>query len=453
MLKKSFKGAIALSLMIVPLSAFAQWGGMGMNTNRDSLNKVAEADYANMMEQLGIKEMKPGRNPNTQDVTQHPNYDELIANPYYIYPELLVTNSGKQVKNAKMWNKVRRPELVRTFEEELYGCIPENVPDVDWQIVSEEKAKLGDIDVVLRTLTGVVDNSSYPEISVNIQANVIYPDNGAQNMPVVVEFGYGGGMPRAFGNSKPWQQMVVERGWAAATIVPGSIQADAGYGLTSGIIGLCNKGEFRKPTDWGSLRAWGWGVSRLIDYFETDKQFDATKVAIEGVSRYGKAALVAMAFDERIAAGFICSSGKAGAAGWRRDLGEITGNITSPGEYHWMAGNFMKYGAVGMTDNDIPVDQHQLIALCAPRACFISGGRHDADKWQDIVGMFMAAAKASPAWEILGAEGLPTDVLPVMNEGLLDGDLVYRQHDGGHEAGPNWPYFLDFFARTVVNSK
>ncbi len=453
MLKKSFKGAIALSLMIVPLSAFAQWGGMGMNTNRDSLNKVAEADYANMMEQLGIKEMKPGRNPNTQDVTQHPNYDELIANPYYIYPELLVTNSGKQVKNAKMWNKVRRPELVKTFEEEIYGCIPENVPDVDWQIVSEEKAKLGDIDVVLRTLTGVVDNSSYPEISVNIQANVIYPDNGAQNMPVVVEFGYGGGMPRAFGNSKPWQQMVVERGWAAATIVPGSIQADAGYGLTSGIIGLCNKGEFRKPTDWGSLRAWGWGVSRLIDYFETDKQFDATKVAIEGVSRYGKAALVAMAFDERIAAGFICSSGKAGAAGWRRDLGEITGNITSPGEYHWMAGNFMKYGAVGMTDNDIPVDQHQLIALCAPRACFISGGRHDADKWQDIVGMFMAAAKASPAWEILGAEGLPTDVLPVMNEGLLDGDLVYRQHDGGHEAGPNWPYFLDFFARTVVNSK
>ncbi|MBO7261032.1 MAG: acetylxylan esterase [Bacteroidaceae bacterium] len=453
MLKKSFKGAIALSLMIVPLSAFAQWGGMGMNMNRDSLNKVAEADYANMMEQLGIKEMKPGRNPNTQDVTQHPNYDELIANPYYIYPELLVTNSGKQVKNAKMWNKVRRPELVRTFEEELYGCIPENVPDVDWQIVSEEKAKLGDIDVVLRTLTGVVDNSSYPEISVNIQANVIYPDNGAQNMPVVVEFGYGGGMPRAFGNSKPWQQMVVERGWAAATIVPGSIQADAGYGLTSGIIGLCNKGEFRKPTDWGSLRAWGWGVSRLIDYFETDKQFDATKVAIEGVSRYGKAALVAMAFDERIAAGFICSSGKAGAAGWRRDLGEITGNITSPGEYHWMAGNFMKYGAVGMTDNDIPVDQHQLIALCAPRACFISGGRHDADKWQDIVGMFMAAAKASPAWEILGAEGLPTDVLPLMNEGLLDGDLVYRQHDGGHEAGPNWPYFLDFFARTVVNSK
>ena len=424
-----------------------------MNMNRDSLNKVAEADYANMMEQLGIKEMKPGRNPNTQDVTQHPNYDELIANPYYIYPELLVTNSGKQVKNAKIWNKVRRPELVRTFEEELYGCIPENVPDVDWQIVSEEKAKLGDIDVVLRTLTGVVDNSSYPEISVNIQANVIYPDNGAQNMPVVVEFGYGGGMPRAFGNSKPWQQMVVERGWAAATIVPGSIQADAGYGLTSGIIGLCNKGEFRKPTDWGSLRAWGWGVSRLIDYFETDKQFDATKVAIEGVSRYGKAALVAMAFDERIAAGFICSSGKAGAAGWRRDLGEITGNITSPGEYHWMAGNFMKYGAVGMTDNDIPVDQHQLIALCAPRACFISGGRHDADKWQDIVGMFMAAAKASPAWEILGAEGLPTDVLPVMNEGLLDGDLVYRQHDGGHEAGPNWPYFLDFFARTVVNSK
>lgn len=447
---KTLKNAIALSLLFIPLSAFSQWGGMGMNM--DSLNRIADADYANMLSQLGIEEVRPGRNPNTDDVTQHPNYDELVANPYCIYPELLVTNSGKEVKNAKMWNKVRRPELVKTFEEEIYGCIPENVPSVDWQIVNEQKAKLGNTDVIIRTLRGVVDNSSYPEISVNIDANVIFPDNGEKNLPVVVEFGWAsGGVPRAFGNNIPWQQMVIERGWAAATIVPGSIQADAGYGLTSGIIGLCNKGEFRKPTDWGALRAWGWGASKLIDYFETDNTFDATKVAIEGVSRYGKAALVAMAFDERIAAGFICSSGKAGAAGWRRDLGESTGNITSPGEYHWMAGNFLKYGAVGMTDDDIPVDQHQFIALCAPRACFISGGRHNADKWQDIVGMFIAASKASPAWELLGAEGLPTDVLPVMNEGLLDGDLVYRQHDGGHEAGPNWPYFLDFFARTVVN--
>ena len=146
---RTLKSAIALSLMLVPLSAFSQWGGMGMNMNRDSLNKVAEADYANMMEQLGIKEMKPGRNPNTTDVTQHPNYDELIGNPYCIYPELLVTNSGKQVKNAKMWNKVRRPELVKTFEEEIYGCIPENIPSVDWQVTDEQKAKLGNTAEVL----------------------------------------------------------------------------------------------------------------------------------------------------------------------------------------------------------------------------------------------------------------------------------------------------------------
>jgi hypothetical protein len=251
------------------------------------------------------------------------------------------------------------------------------------------------------------------------------------------------------GQGKSWQQQVIERGWAAAQISPSSVQADAGYGLTSGIIGLCNKGEYRKPTDWGALRAWGWGASRMIDYFESDDQFDAAKVAIEGVSRYGKASLVAMAFDERIAAGFICSSGKGGAAGWRRDCGESVGNIATEGEYHWMAGNFIKYGADNLTADDLPVDQHELIALCAPRACFISGGSYNADKWQDVTGMFISTSKASPVYELLGKKGIGTDVLPVMDFGLLDGDLVYRQHHGGHEAGPNWPFFLDFFERTI----
>ncbi|HQF05260.1 MAG TPA: acetylxylan esterase [Bacteroidales bacterium] len=443
-------------VLFAPADCFGQFFG-DRNINRDSLMRVRDslhsitvADHADMMARLGIKEVRPGRDPNSPDPARQPNYDELMANPYCFYPDALTAFSGQQVKNARMWNRVRRPELVKVFEDEVYGRIPDNVHAVAWHVTSEEKASLGGTPVVIRHLTGIVDNAACPEISVEILAQVIWPDNGRKNMPVILELSWMmTDSLHPFGQGIPWQQQVVERGWAAAQIVPGSIQADGGYGLREGIIGLCNQGQYRKPTDWGTLRAWGWGVSVLIDYFQGDDLFDAAKVAVEGVSRYGKAALVAMAFDQRIAAGFICSSGKGGAAPWRRYCGESLENLTSDGEYHWMAGNFIKYGAGSLTADDLPVDQHELIALCAPRPCFISAGSFQTDKWVDIAGMFMAALKASPVYELLGRKGLGTDVLPVAGFGLLDADLAYRQHHGGHEAGPNWPFFLDFFARYI----
>ena len=452
------KSLLLSSLLICGLdAAHAQF--FGMNVNRDSIQKVTNADYADMIAKLGIAEPRPGRDPNNPDANRLPNYDELMANPFVHYPEALVTFDGRKVKNAKMWNKVRRPELVKYFEDEVYGHIPDNVPAVNWKVVSEETVDMNGIACVNRVLSGVVDNSMCPSITVEIQASILYPE-GAKDVPVIVEYGYMAGRPSPFAMSfgrqngpqtESWQMMVVKRGWAAATIVTGSIQADGGQGLRSGIIGLCNKGEYRKPQDWGALRAWAWGTSKLIDYMESDATFDATKVAIEGVSRNGKASLVAMAFDQRIAAGFIASSGKGGAAGWRRWCGESVENLTSSGEYHWMAGSFLKYGAEPLTANDLKIDQHELIALCAPRPCLISAGRFDADKWQDVMGMFMMAAKASPVYELLGARGLGTDVLPRQDEGLMDGQLAYRQHNGGHEAGPNWPYFLDFFQKNVVD--
>ena len=447
---KYIMGAAVLACIPFSVSAqFMMFGG-GNRASQDSLRKIAAADYADMIAKVGVGQPREGRQPNNADESKHPNYDELIANPYPFYPDPLVTESGKKVKNARMWKKVRRPEIVKLFEDNVYGRIPDNVPGVKWEVTSEEKKDFAGTPVVVRMLKGVVDNSRYPSITVEIQANVVYPE-GKQNLPVIIEFGFGAGDPtRVRAGSTSWQQMVIERGWAAATINPSSIQADAGSGLTNGIIGLCNKGQFRQPTDWGSLRAWGWGLSRLIDYFETDKTFDATKCAIEGVSRYGKASLVAMAFEERIAAGFIASSGKAGAAGWRRDCGESIGNIVSNEEYHWVCGNLIKYGTDPYTENDLPVDQHELIALCAPRACFISTGSWNGDKWQDVVGSFISASKASPVYELLGYKGIGTDLFPGMDNGLMDGRLTYRQHHGGHEAGPNWPYFLDFFEREVV---
>ena len=185
--------------------------------------------------------------------------------------------------------------------------------------------------------------------------------------------------------------------------MPVSIQADNGAGLTRGVIGLTNHGQARKPDDWGALRAWAWGASRGLDYLETDNAVDATHVGIEGVSRYGKAALVTMAFDTRFAFVLVGSSGEGGAKLHRRNWGEAVENLTATGEYHWMAGNFLKYGASEATfgsknAGDLPVDAHELIALCAPRPTFISYGvpeKGDA-KWLDQKGSFMAAVAANP---------------------------------------------------------
>ena len=225
--------------------------------------------------------------------------------------------------------------------------------------------------------------------------------------------------------------------------------------MTKGIIGLVNKGQPRKPDDWGALRAWAWGASRGLDYLETDKAVDAKHVGIEGVSRYGKAALVTMAFDTRFAVVLVGSSGEGGAKLHRRNWGEAVENLTGSGEYHWMAGNFLKYGAPeasfgSKNAGDLPVDAHELIALCAPRLTFISYGvpeKGDA-KWLDHQGSYMAAVAAGPVFRLLGAKDLGivddyhTAKMPPVNVGLLNGQLAWRQHDGGHTDGPNWKYFI-----------
>jgi lysophospholipase L1-like esterase len=240
------------------------------------------------------------------------------------------------------------------------------------------------------------------------------------------------------------------------------VQADNGAGLTSGIIGLVNKGQPRKPDDWGALRAWAWGASRMLDYLETDRTIDAKRVGIEGVSRYGKAALITMAFDQRFALVLVGSSGEGGAKLHRRNWGEAVENLTGTGEYHWMAGNFLKYGASAATfgsrnAGDIPVDAHELIALCAPRPTFISYGvpeKGDA-KWLDHQGSYMATVAAGPVFRLLGAKDLgtsddyKTEKMPPVNTGLLGGELAWRQHDGGHTDAPNWRYFIPWADRLL----
>ena len=279
------------------------------------------------------------------------------------------------------------------------------------------------------------------------------PGAAAPGAPAAAAPPAGRGAPGAGGPGRgptgpTWQQQVLAKGWGYATLNPGSIQADNGWGLTLGIIGLMNKGQPRKPDDWGSLRAWAWGASRAIDYFETDKAVDAKHIAIEGHSRYGKAALVAMAYEPRMWTAYVSSSGEGGAKLHRRDWGETVENVAGSGEYHWMAGNFIKYSGP-LHWNDLPVDSHELIAMCAPRPVFISGGATNGDGWVDAKGMFMAAAAAGPVYKLLGKKDLGTTEFPPMETPLTDGDIAFRQHSSGHTDGPNWPVFIEFASRYV----
>src|SRR5208282_2595528 len=254
------------------------------------------------------------------------------------------------------------------------------------------------------------------------------------------------------GTDPPSSEQLIARGWGYALLDPGSIQPDNGAGLTRGIIGLTNKGQPRKPDDWGALRDWAWGASRGLDYLESDKAVNAKQVGIEGVSRYGKAALVTMAFDARFAVVLIGSSGEGGAKLHRRNWGEAVENLTGSGEYHWMAGNFLKYGASdasfgGKNAGDLPVDAHELIALCAPRLTFISYGANSGvpnaeGTWVDQHGSFMAAVEAGKVFRLLGKKDLGTpgnyltDPMPPLNT-FIGGDLAWRQHSGGHTDAPN----------------
>jgi hypothetical protein len=394
---------------------------------------------------------------------------------------------GKKVATSAMWWNRRRPEIVEDFGREVYGRIPSSVPKVIWEVSKTAEARVGSDPVIGKQLIGHVDNAVFPDIQVDIQMTLVVPADRKGPVPVMMMFGGRtipelafpapafpgrggrGPVPAPPNADPPALEQLIADGWGVATINPSSIQADNGAGLTKGIIGLVNKGQPRKPDDWGVLRAWGWGASRGLDYLETEPAVNPKQVGIEGVSRYGKAALVIMAFDTRFAVVLIGSSGEGGAKLHRRNWGEAVENLTGTGEYHWMAGNFLKYGASeatfgSKTAGDLPVDAHELLALCAPRLTFVSYGvpeKGDA-KWLDHQGSFMAAAAAQPVFRLLGARdlGVPDDYhtakMPPVSAGLLDGQLAWRQHDGGHTDAPNWKFFIpwaDKFLRQSAQEK
>jgi len=493
---KAQRYAAVLSAGIV-LFAFGAAVGQAKKGGKDlppPVQLTTQQDHQRTMQLLGITSLRPGANGTNPQAPNYANYDESKANPYPDLPDPLTLKNGRKVTTPAMWWKQRRPEIVEDFDREVYGRTPKKTPKVKWEVVSRTEEKNGDVPVITKRLVGHVDNSFYPHITVDIQMTLSTPVNARGPVPVILELGFApgfgrggpaagrgaapgvagaggaagraapaaegpappGGAGRApgtapagrgmFGGGPSWQQQVLAKGWGYAILSPNSVQPDNGAGLTQGIIGLVNRGQPRKLEDWGALKAWAWGASRALDYFETDKDVDAKQVGIEGMSRYGKAALVAMAYDQRFAIAYVASSGAGGAKLHRRNFGELVENVAAPSEYHWMAGNYLKY-AGPLTWNDLPVDSHELIALCAPRPVFIGAGATQGDGWVDAKGMFLAAVGAGPVYRLLGKKDLGTTEFPPIETALLDGDLAFRQHTGGHTAGPNWPYFIQFAER------
>jgi hypothetical protein len=415
---------------------------------------TAEQDHRRLLDLLHSTDPRPGVS------SKDANYDEARANPWPNLPNPLILNDGKPVASAKVWWSERRPQIVEFFDREVYGRVPANVPGVRWEVASTTRGSDGGIATVTKKLLGHVDNSAYPLIAVEMEVSLTTPANAAGPVPVVLEITFENyprpaNRPQAPAPPEPeptWKQQVLAKGWGYALFYPTTLQADNGAGLTQGIIGLANHGQPRKLDDWGALRAWAWGTSRILDYLATDKSVDARHVAVEGHSRFGKTALVAMAYEPRFAVAYVNSSGAGGATLERRHYGEQLENIAAHGEYHWMAGNYLKYAGT-LTPADLPVDSHELIALCAPRPVFLGGGtKEGGDGWADVPGTFLAEVAAGPVYRLLGAKDLGTATYPTVGTALIAGDLGFRQHPGGHTPLPDYPTFLEFAGRYLARN-
>jgi hypothetical protein len=396
------------------------------------------------------------------------NYSEERVRPYAL-PDPLVMVSGERVANADQWFKARRPEILKLYRDEIYGRVPAGAPKVTWEVTGTDTGARGGTAVVKRVAGRMGIRPDGPQMNLT----VYLPAKAREPVPVLlsITFGFGpdarrqaaakteqrppavpgkaesaksaaasGGVPSGFDSVAE----VLDRGWGYASLPYGEIQPDRADRWKEGVIGLTLKeGQERPaPDEWGTISAWAWGISRAIDYLESDPSIDAKRIAITGVSRLGKTVLWAGAQDERVAAVFSVVSGEMGAALIRRDWGETLDDMAQ--NFPWQfAGNLQKW--TGRWE-ELPVDQHMLIALCAPRPVYVNGGL--TDQWSDPKGEFLALVAAGPVYRLLGGKGLGVAELPPLDAPATAGDLAFHYHSGGHMAVPaDWRAFLDFAER------
>ncbi len=389
------------------------------------------------------------------------NYDETKVRPYTL-PDPLVLSNGTRVLDATTWLTERRPEILRTYETEIYGRIPATAPHVRWHVTETDPQAREGVAVMKKVLGTIGDPPDAPRINLTVYT----PAKAKAAVPVILLLNFGGGAaPRGAtatpgrggagpsAGDPPVAADIIARGWGYATVGYQDIQPDRANAQTQGVMGItrappspasrASSAQQQTASDeWGTISAWAWGVSRILDYFETDTSVDAKQIAVQGHSRLGKTVLWASAMDQRIAAVFSSCAGEMGSALARRDWGETVDDMAQNFPYQF-AGSFQKW--VGRW-NEMPVDAHMLIALSAPRPVFITGGT--TDQWADPVGEFLAAVAAGPVYRLLGAKDLGVVQLPPVDVPLTNGDLGWHYHTGGHAATPaDWKAFLEFLGK------
>ena len=386
------------------------------------------------------------------------NYDEALVGTYSL-PDPLTLANGKPVRDAKTWREKRRPEIVRLFEENQYGRPPGRPAGMTFEVFDKGTPAL-DGQAVRRQVTVYFS----PEKNGPKMDLLLYLPSGAQKpAPLLLNLSFSansstvddpGVKPgevwgpdkkkipaskgRGFGrlNVKPF----LDRGIGVATVYYGDIDPDFAGGVPYGVRSLYLKPGQTEPAadEWGSIAAWAWGLSRAMDYLETDKRVDAKRVALMGVSRLGKTVLWAGAHDERFAMVIASCSGEGGAALSRRNYGETVKHLNVRFGYQ-LGGNYQKFGD---HVDQMPMDAHMLIALMAPRPVYLQTG--DQDFWSDPKGEFLAAVAAGPVYRLLGKQGLDTDQMPPAGETIMH-TIGYHMHAGGHGTIPSdWNEFLKF---------
>lgn len=390
-----------------------------------------------------------------------PNYEESKV-PTYTLPALLEMENGEPVESKKQWRK-RRGEILHLFEKHVYGKSPEWDGKITSKVILENK------DYLNGKATRQVVRLSLERAgrSLDLDLLVFYP-NSVKKAPAFLGLNFYGNhtissdnqvaVPEAWirnnekmgsSNNKAsekgrgqrianWPyEAILSRGYGLVTLYYGEIDPDYGDGFKNGVHALYPD-EKRNASSWASIAAWGWGLSRVMDYLEDVDWVNPKKIAVLGHSRLGKAALWAGATDERFALVISNNSGCGGAALSRRAYGETIGQMINVIPY-WFSDSFSVYNK---RESELPVEQHQLLALMAPRPLYVASGVEDT--WADPKGEFLSCVAASPAYELLGTSGMPAKVLPALDQPVM-GSIGYHIRSGGHGLLPyDWQQYLDF---------
>lgn len=389
------------------------------------------------------------------------NYDEAKVGTYTL-PALLSTNKGKQVTSPAAWVR-RRTELLRLFAEHVYGQTPDKAVKLRFQTTQTDNDALNGLAIRKQVSIFFADYPQLPPINVLLYV----PKAAKKPVPAFLGLnfcgnhcvtderdvflsdrwmdGAGGGTVvnnRATDKARGAQvrrwaiDTIIKRGYALATAYYGDIEPDHPQGWRSGIRSVL--GDTTRLDNWGAIGAWAWGMSRMLDYLQTESTVDAKRVVVIGHSRIGKAALWAAAQDERFAAAVSNESGEGGAALSRRWYGETVARLNTHFP-HWFCGNYKTYSH---RVADLPVDQHELLALVAPRPLYVASA--DGDQWSDPRGEFLSAVAVEPVYQLFGKTGVGTSTFPAVNQPV--GQTVrYHDRTGKHDVTAyDWEQYLRF---------